>query len=56
MENIEAVVPGQFHQFEEGPEAEGLDLRKDAEARSTEFIEMKGGKNLKGVFRGSLRV
>ena len=30
MEDIKAVVPGQFHQFEEGSEAEGLNLRKDA--------------------------
>jgi hypothetical protein len=52
MEDVEGVGLGQFQKFEEGPEAEGLNLRKDSKARGAELVEMKGRENLKGVFGG----
>jgi hypothetical protein len=52
VKDVEGVGLDQFQEFEEGPKAEGLNLREDSKPRGAELVEMKGRENLKGVYGG----
>jgi hypothetical protein len=52
VQDVEGVGLGQFQELEEGPKAEGLNLREDSKPRGAEFVKVKGREDPKRVLGG----